>query len=299
MPDKQDPPIVTDRRPFSRREWLLTVALVCIGEFLILWFAFLYGATDQVVGFVSFAATIASLLLAVIAITFAFYQSESQQRHSVAITQSVESMRAEVGSLRHARERIDAEVERIASVTNAIDKIGVGIAESRSELSSLREEVQRLGVGLTAKVGEAEQGVSRHVGETWSAMDVARLVLRRTTFDADLLCYALSKAPETSRSYFHFLYEKYAKPVARARQDDQKEPDLQRVFGYVDVGMQVLSALRAVGLLEMNPDEKSLRISPSLRQILPTLALEIVAIRHAPVQKALPLIDAAFASDPK
>lgn len=86
---------------FSRREWLMLIVILLMLEAGALVASHAFMSNQDVINYISFASTIASLLLAVLAIVYGFYQSESQKRvgdgievHLLKITNATDKMSA-------------------------------------------------------------------------------------------------------------------------------------------------------------------------------------------------------------
>ena len=108
---------------FSRREWLMLFALVLMIEAGVLNAGYVFKTQQDVINYVSFAATIASLLLAVIAIIYGYFQSDGQQKAAAAIGGQVESMQAMQAELRNSSSGIGNQISEMAITANALQKL--------------------------------------------------------------------------------------------------------------------------------------------------------------------------------
>ncbi|WJM54467.1 hypothetical protein QUC26_04665 [Pseudomonas asiatica] len=64
--------------PLKTREWIGILVIVVLVQFMITYISFDFGTSGRALGYVSFAGTIVSIILGVIAILYSFYQSNSQ-----------------------------------------------------------------------------------------------------------------------------------------------------------------------------------------------------------------------------
>ncbi|RUE12482.1 hypothetical protein [Pseudomonas aeruginosa] len=108
---------------FSKREWLLTIFIIVILQFILHWLAFQYRGSSNALGYISFAGTVVSIVLGVVAIIYSFVQSIS---HST----SVEEMRAQVEDLIAATKDInkskDSLHESTTKIISAVESLNIG-----------------------------------------------------------------------------------------------------------------------------------------------------------------------------
>lgn len=102
------------------REWLLIIFIVILLQFIVQVSAWLYGGNTGALGYVSFAGTVVSIILAVLAIVYSNFQSISQQ---------------------NSAERISSQVEKLIGVTENIEAGKKGLVTSISHLNSLAQKV--------------------------------------------------------------------------------------------------------------------------------------------------------------
>jgi hypothetical protein len=60
------------------REWIGVLVIVVLVQFMITYVSFDFGTSGRALGFVSFAGTVVSIIIGVVAILYSFYQSNSQ-----------------------------------------------------------------------------------------------------------------------------------------------------------------------------------------------------------------------------
>jgi hypothetical protein len=100
------------------REWLLIIVALVIGEYVFIDKVFRYRSDQGVIGYVSFAGTIVSIILAVLAIVYSYYQNFAQKRDSSNIAAQVDLLRATVSDVRLSKAEFAEELKRI--MTSAI-----------------------------------------------------------------------------------------------------------------------------------------------------------------------------------
>ena len=134
--------MINDQKRLATREWLLILSLAVIVEYLILDVVLRYGGSSEVINYVSFAGTIVSIILAVLAIVYSYYQNFSQQRDSSNIASQIELLQSTVSDVRVSKEDFIAELQRINVISDKLDESIKIVTESRGHVSNIRSEIQ-------------------------------------------------------------------------------------------------------------------------------------------------------------
>lgn len=103
-------------KSLSSREWILIILLLMLVQALIHFWSTETMSSSQIVNYISFAGTIVSIILAVLAIVYSFYQSFSQQNN-------VDSISREVDSLKETAKKVSESAHEISSATSYLPKI--------------------------------------------------------------------------------------------------------------------------------------------------------------------------------
>lgn len=83
---------VEKKQKLSTREWCLIIAILSLVQFFIHWVSYQFGGSPNALGYVSFAGTLVSIMLGLIAIIYSFVQSISQSTSVVEIREQVERL---------------------------------------------------------------------------------------------------------------------------------------------------------------------------------------------------------------
>jgi len=110
----------TERKGFSKREWWLVVLVVVVSEYVFLDKVFKYGANEGIVSYISFAGTIVSIILAVLAIVYSYYQNFSQQRDSNNIATQIDLLRKTVNEVQITKAEFSSELSRINEISDKL-----------------------------------------------------------------------------------------------------------------------------------------------------------------------------------
>ena len=122
-------------KSLSTREWLFVILIIVMGLLILHGVSYEFSTSKRALGYVSFAGTIVSILLGLIAIIYSFVQSMTQSNSVVEIKN---------------------EVERLVSASNDISQSNVKLHASAKHLEGATEKLTEL-MGET--IGAANKAV--------------------------------------------------------------------------------------------------------------------------------------------
>lgn len=195
-------------KKMRRREWVMVLIILCFIEYWWLQVSYTFKDENSVVSYISFAATIASLILAVVAIIYGFVQNESQKRSGDAVATQLESLRSVAANLSDTSINAATQVEKITSATDQLKAL-------EKKLDGTFDRLKTIEVGINGLHGAQEimakelksfrpvAGIDEKP-ETAGAKNVenieqiANVLFREVSFQADIFAYGL------------YLYDKIA-----------------------------------------------------------------------------------------
>jgi hypothetical protein len=211
------------KKPFGRREWLLLIALLVLTQFLIHALAWRFGGSSNALGYVSFAGTVVSTILAVLAIIYGFLQSAEQSQSTTTIASQITSLQRVVESFQKSGGMLSQQLQQLAEVSSGINR-AIAVSESSqqqiSKVQSSLDEVRELfASGATASTEKV--GV-RSLPETavLTTPEAIREFLNRLNTIPGVAAYAvvvaIGKGDRTLKSiqkgYFTALYAEIVHP---------------------------------------------------------------------------------------
>lgn len=113
------------REPMKPREWIFIIFIVILLQFIVQVAAWLYGGNTGALGYVSFAGTVVSIILAVLAIVYSNFQSISQQSSADRISGQVERLIGVTGNIETGKKSL---VSTISHLNNLAQKLDESIA---------------------------------------------------------------------------------------------------------------------------------------------------------------------------
>lgn len=83
---------MSDNSKFTKREWIHLIITISIIEGFIFWVSFQFSGNSSALGYVSFAGTLISIILAVLAIGYTYGESHQQKNSSTTLANQIESL---------------------------------------------------------------------------------------------------------------------------------------------------------------------------------------------------------------
>ena len=192
----------------SNREWVFVIILVIMSQFLLHQYASNMMNETQVINYISFSGTIVSIILAVLAIIYSFFQSITQQGNSDKIASNLESLtgvasmvNASVDTMTNQVESLNTVVSEVQSlpsdivllVTNALEKLNKEhVVDIKEILSTYIEQVSE---GKKTEAKSNEEIRNEAIGEVgadtkWEDIHCARWSILTTTM---LSCFLINR----------------------------------------------------------------------------------------------------------
>lgn len=282
---------------FSRREWLMAITVILMLEAWILNSSYAFKDEQTVINYISFASTIASLLLAVIAIIYGFYQSDGQHKIATALESQIDAMKIAQVNLDSSSQSISSQISAIEDAAVHLERIKGAVEKTHSQLGDLAGGIAEISKKQSS-FQDILKGMSSKESQTSKATagseSISRQLLRRTTYEADLFGYWLYLCDKSTIVQDHdvisLLFSHFVAPLGDAKFDDKDRSV------WSNSGFQVLSSLRACNLLTTSKiegtDTRILNISDGLKSELPTFADEVRAQRKT--EDGTKILDRAF-----
>lgn len=128
-----------NRKKMSTREWIMVCVLIVLIQLLLHYWTSESMNSSEVLAYVSFAGTIISIILAVLAIIYSFVQTQAQQVTSDSISR---------------------EIYRLSDVTTKIDESSRGVTRAVSELPVVMEQLSMLPKNIANEIDDAISALS-------------------------------------------------------------------------------------------------------------------------------------------
>ncbi|EKO3916301.1 hypothetical protein GI293_001459 [Vibrio fluvialis] len=124
-------------KKFETREWVFVILIIMLVQFIVQTAAWLYGGNSGALGYLSFAGTAVSIILAVLAIMYSFLQSSSQEKSSANISTQVTKLIDVVGNIEVSKEDLLNTLNVLEGVTTKLDMTIEHQGKLRNEVNDL------------------------------------------------------------------------------------------------------------------------------------------------------------------
>jgi len=121
------------------REWILIILLLSIVQAFIWYVSFVNSSNISALGYVSFAGTIISIILAVVAIIYNFTESVGQKNKSDLISIQIEKLRDVVSNIDLKSDSLDIISEISSELSTFKDSFDKRICETNERILSLQD----------------------------------------------------------------------------------------------------------------------------------------------------------------
>lgn len=132
---------MSTQKTLNTREWILVVVLLMLLQALIHFWSTETMSSSQIVNYISFAGTIVSIILAVLAIVYSFYQNFSQQNNVESISKEVENLKRTAIEVRESAQVISNTTDCLPKIMEDVTLLPQKINEAVDQLISDRTKV--------------------------------------------------------------------------------------------------------------------------------------------------------------
>ncbi|EGR3219649.1 hypothetical protein WOB98_08950 [Vibrio parahaemolyticus] len=148
---------------FSKREWLFSILIISLVQAFVWYAAFVNAGNGSALNFISFAGTLISIILAVLAIGYTYGESLSQKNQSDTVVNQIATLNQAIGNIKDQTEELNQIHEISESLTafgkqvenrfDATHKEVESISCAMQELTSFRDKhyAQSIPVHLESK----------------------------------------------------------------------------------------------------------------------------------------------------
>lgn len=206
-------------KKFKTSQWILVIIIMFLGQLLLHYYSSQVMSGSEVINYFSFAGTIVSIILAVLAIIYSFYQSFTQQNN-------VDLISREVGKLKKTSKDINKSSENISNAADVLPKILLELESLPSLLDStvasqIKKQTGELLIdhatdlksfmtdsmsrSLTSLVNESSKIRSNDTDENQSSSEFEKIEL--IALIIALAAYRILKEPDVAKLYS--IFEKY------------------------------------------------------------------------------------------
>ncbi|ENK2310066.1 hypothetical protein AB3B00_002325 [Vibrio alginolyticus] len=132
---------MSKKQPFSKREWIQTIILLSIFQAFFWYVVFENGQSTSALGYVSFAGTLVSIILAVLAIGYTYGESISSKNKNDALADQISTL----GSL---IENVEIEAKSLEKIQDISSELSSFIGVYRNDKSQSEQDFKKLSITI-------------------------------------------------------------------------------------------------------------------------------------------------------
>lgn len=107
---------MTEKSKFTKREWIHLIITLSIVQGFVWWVSFQFAGNSSALGYVSFAGTLISIILAVLAIGYTYGESQQQKSSSTTLANQIESLVV-------IKDKLEIQAEALGEIKNLKSEI--------------------------------------------------------------------------------------------------------------------------------------------------------------------------------
>lgn len=196
-------------RPSSRILTLILAAGIIIEtQYIINSWVYSYGANKDVVNYVSFAGTIISIILAVLAIVYSYYQNFAQQRDSTTIATQITELRRLIEHADQSSSTLTGELAKLQEISSKLDTNIEIVKTSQQIIDQLSGKLDAL------KEAKIESG-SATVSANLPAPDEIAKSLIGAAIPIQIVLYKMIQTAVDRTLEFDEMVEQFVKPCLK------------------------------------------------------------------------------------
>jgi hypothetical protein len=174
---------------------VLTMLLVMLFEYIVIEWTRAYGSNTDMVSHVGFAGTIVSIVLAVVAIIYSYYQNFAQRRDSALLGQQLESLRTVAASLSREGTDLGAIKDQIRQTLDSATRTELSVQELGARVAATKAAS-----GEDAEFVQSQSNASRADLPISSPANMVNFLLKSAGRPQQTVYLALSAAVEKNLS---------------------------------------------------------------------------------------------------
>lgn len=272
--------ISKDEKNFSRREWLMIIAIFLMAEAWILNISYSFNGEQSVINYVSFASTITSLILAVLAIVYGFYQNETGKKSNAALEAHIDAMKKTQGELDIFVSSVEEQLKSVSGSAEKLEVIGRDLSYSVNKIDDLRGSVEHIKEGQRQNNQNLQDLFNKLTNNSKIFEDkkldadsnlkgiegVIAKVFTRSSFTLDLIGVLLVSASESGfkGKMSSLVIRHFANPIANIPVDIENSefPDIfiakREISTLAQYGIDMIYMARAFGVAYEDDNENIL-----------------------------------------
>ena len=230
-----------EEKGFSRREWFFVIFIIMLTQFIVQFIAFIYAGNSSALGYISISGTIVSIILALLAIIYSYYQSTSQANSSSSLNSQIDKLIGIVDKVKTDKSDFSHELEQLSDIREKIDSTFTLQKVSHAQVRELTGTIDELRNNRLSDSYQKDADSDQFSKLVIEGDNLIHLTLI-------LIYYASTVGVE-----FKNIWSELSKPTVQALHKGQASPELLEFYkGSISSVMTVLKALDFIEITGAN-----------------------------------------------
>ncbi|MEX2411337.1 MAG: hypothetical protein WD607_08215 [Candidatus Paceibacterota bacterium] len=131
-----------NNRSFTKREWVFMIVIIITIQFLIQFTAWIYSEDGSIISYISFTGTIVSIILALLAIIYAFVQTLTQQNSSQKLNSQIDQLVGVVKNIESSESGLNDLLDHTLNISRKVDESIAKQELIESEIGNVKDKLE-------------------------------------------------------------------------------------------------------------------------------------------------------------
>ncbi|ELM6650572.1 TPA: hypothetical protein I7147_21730 [Vibrio vulnificus] len=159
---------------FSKREWILFIIIISLVQGFVWYSAFVNAGNGSALNFISFAGTLVSIILAVLAIGYTYGESITQKNHSDTVVNQISKLNDAIDTISGQTESFNQIKDISETLAQYSEKVDSKFELTHQEVRSINSIVK----GLTGTINQPLEQTTNNVSDETQQRDFVQQLLR-------------------------------------------------------------------------------------------------------------------------
>lgn len=273
----------------------MIIAIFLMAEAWILNLSYAFVDEQSVINYVSFASTITSLILAILAIIYGFYQSENGKKTNSALENNIDSLQATQRKFDEFISSVDVQLTSINQSADTLKVVGSTFGRSVDKIEELRKEVfdlNKINQKNHDDIASSFRDTLRNFSPSNSAKNSEFLnqqilsnIFQKSSFMLDLISVLLVEAYDAKYEggALDLIFDKFADPIYNLVQAGGDDIDIKSMshfnrYTLTRYGIDILHIANALGIISFGEDEK-IKFTPEVIEKIRKYAVSAKSVK--------------------
>lgn len=244
-------------KKFSTREWFFVLILISMTQGFIWYISFVYSANGSALTYVSFAGTLISIILAVLAIGYTYGESLSQKNKS-------DNVSSQIAVLNEVIKNIHFESQSLEQISTISEELTRFASTFEDKMSSTQSTVKEVSTSLASFLKDYDRyDVHANISTTKTSKlnkkDAAESLMKyKTPLMEICILFIIVSRDKTYKHNSEMIDENVIKYIERAKKDFEDKAYFQDGIESLFTGgvLTIISILKGLELISGNENNR-------------------------------------------